>query len=103
MGAFDETLVTGAEGARSAVFERPVKLVGLADAPAAATTSKAGLVKKAAATSVVTAANATAAAGDAPTKAEFDAVVALANALKTSVNGIINAQRNADQAEGSKS
>lgn len=37
------------------------------------------------------AANAAAAAADPPTKAEFDAVVTLANALKVTVNAIITA------------
>lgn len=40
--------------------------------------------------SKVTAANATAAAGDTPTKAEFDMVVTLANALKDSVNAMVD-------------
>lgn len=39
----------------------------------------------------VTAANATAAAGATPTKAEFDVVVALANANKAAINAIIAA------------
>lgn len=40
--------------------------------------------------SKVTAANAAAAAGDTPTKAEFDMVVTLANALKDSVNAMVD-------------
>nr|DAL51638.1 MAG TPA_asm: hypothetical protein [Caudoviricetes sp.] len=38
----------------------------------------------------VTAANAAAAAGAAPTKAEFDAVVTLANELKTKYNALVS-------------
>lgn len=71
--------------------------------PAAATATVPGTVKKAAATSVVTAANATAAAAETVTKAEFDAVVTLCNALKTAVNGVIQAQRAAGQADGNAS
>lgn len=39
----------------------------------------------------VTQANATAAASSAPTKAEFDAVVALANANKAAINALVEA------------
>lgn len=116
---FAETLIEGDKGATSSVFARPVKIERtggdeIADGsitakklaegvlPEAATADKAGLVKKAAVTSVVAAVDATAAAGDAPTKAEFDAVVTLVNAVKQSLNGVINAQRAADQAEGNK-
>ena len=82
-------------------------------------------VRKAEATSVVTAAAATApaaltsaaAAGDAPTKVEYDKVVAdlaalrstvaslvtLSNALRTSTNGVINSMREAGLAEGNAS
>ena len=38
----------------------------------------------------VTADDATAAAGSAPTKAEFDAAVTLCNAIKASLNGLID-------------
>lgn len=38
----------------------------------------------------VTSANATAAAGTAPTKAEFDAVVTLANELKSDLNKLVS-------------
>lgn len=43
------------------------------------------------ATTAVAAANAVAAAADPPTKAEFDAVVTLANELKTKLNALITA------------
>lgn len=45
----------------------------------------------AATVTAVSAANGVAAAGEAPTKAEFDAVVTLANAEKTAVNAVIAA------------
>ena len=57
--------------------------------PAAATTAAAGLVKKAEAQAKVTD-TAAAAAGDAPTKAEFDALVALAAANKSTINALID-------------
>lgn len=52
---------------------------------------QAAAVKLSASIDQVTAANAAAAAGTAPTKAEFDVVVTLANQLKTTVNAIVNA------------
>ena len=70
---------------------------GGGEAPGNATTTTAGLVKKSSAVSAVSSANATAAAGDAPTKAEFDAVVALANELKTQVNDLITKAKTAGQ------
>ena len=69
MGAFDKTLVVGGRGGSSKVFEQPVKLAGA---------------------SAVASADAKAAAGEAPTKAEFDAVVALANELKKTVNSMVS-------------
>lgn len=66
-------------------------------APGNATTTIAGLVKKSSAVSAVASANAAAAAGDTPTKAEFDAVVALANELKTQVNDLISKAKTAGQ------
>lgn len=70
---------------------------GGGEAPGNATTTTAGLVKKSSAVSAVASANATAAAGSAPTKAEFDAVVALANELKTQVNDLIAKAKAAGQ------
>ena len=70
---------------------------GGGEAPGNATTTTAGLVKKSSAVSVVASANATAAAGDAPTKAEFDAVVTLVNELKTQVNDLITKAKAAGQ------
>lgn len=64
----------------------------------AATTSAIGGVKKAAVTPQVAAADAVAAEADTPTKAEFDAIVTLANELKDKLNSVINAQRAAGQA-----
>ena len=68
MGAFGKTLVPG-EGGASRVFDQPVKFAGA---------------------SKVASADAKAAAGDAPTKAEFDALVALANELKKKLNSILS-------------
>lgn len=65
--------------------------------PGAATTSAQGLVKKASATNAVASADATAAAEDAPTKAEFDAVVTLCNELKAQVNDLITKAKSAGQ------
>ena len=70
---------------------------GGGEAPGNATTTTAGLVKKSSAVSVVASADAAAASGDAPTKAEFDAVVALVNELKTQVNDLITKAKTAGQ------
>lgn len=70
---------------------------GGGEAPGNATTTVAGLVKKSSAVSAVSSANAAAAAGDAPTKAEFDAVVKLVNELKTQVNDLITKAKTAGQ------
>lgn len=66
-------------------------------APEDATTTKAGLVKKASATNAVASADAAAATGEAPTKAEFDAVVTLCNELKAQVNDLITKAKSAGQ------
>lgn len=58
--------------------------------PAASTTAIGG-VKKAAAVPVVASADAAQAAGEAPTKAEFDALAALANENKKQLNALIAA------------
>lgn len=68
MGAFNKTLVPGA-GASSSVFDQPVKFAGA---------------------SKVASADAKAAAGEAPTKAEFDAVVKLVNELKKTLNSMLS-------------
>lgn len=65
--------------------------------PGAATTSAQGLVKKASATNAVASANAVVATGEAPTKAEFDAVVTLCNELKAQVNDLITKAKSAGQ------
>lgn len=66
-------------------------------APGNATTTTAGLVKKSSAVSAVASANATAAAGAAPTKAEFDAVVTLLNECKKQLNDLISKAKTAGQ------
>jgi hypothetical protein len=63
----------------------------------AATTSALGGVKKASGVTAVSSANATAAAGEAPTKAEFDAVVTLCNELKAQLNDLISKSKTAGQ------
>lgn len=68
MGAFDKTLVPGT-GTSSSVFDQPVKFAGATK---------------------VASADAQAAAGEAPTKAEFDAVVKLANELKKALNSMLS-------------
>lgn len=68
MGAFDKTLVPGT-GASSSVFDQPVRFAGAEK---------------------IASADAEVAAGDAPTKAEFDAVVALVNELKKNFNSMFS-------------
>ena len=63
----------------------------------AATTSALGGVKKSSGVAAVSSAKAIAAAGDAPTKAEFDAVVTLCNELKTKLNDFISKNKSAGQ------
>jgi hypothetical protein len=55
----------------------------------AATTAALGGVKKGAAVAAVSTADAAAAAGDTPTKAEFDAVVAELNETKKRINAAL--------------
>ena len=62
-----------------------------------ATTAKEGLVKKASATEAVSIADAAAAAGETVTKAEFDSVVALCNALKAALNDHMAKAKSAGQ------
>lgn len=57
----------------------------------AATTEALGLVKKAATVGTITTADAVAAGAAAPTKAEYDKLVALANDCKKQINALINA------------
>lgn len=66
-------------------------------APGNATTTTAGLVKKSSAVSAVASADATAATGDAPTKAEFDAAVKLLNECKAQLNDLITKAKTAGQ------
>ena len=67
------------------------------EAPGNATTTTAGLVKKSSAVSAVASADATAATGDAPTKAEFDAAVTLLNECKAQLNDLISKAKTAGQ------
>ena len=66
-------------------------------APAAATTTTAGIVKKASATNAVASPDATAAAAETVTKAEFDAVVTLLNECKAQLNDLISKAKTAGQ------
>ena len=75
----------------------PVDLGGDPYTLPAATTTAMGGVKKASATVAVSASDAAAAAADTVTKAEFDAVVALANANKAAINDIISKAKTAGQ------
>lgn len=67
------------------------------EAPGNATTSTAGLVKKASATTAIASPDATAAATETVTKAEFDAVVTLLNECKAQVNDMISKAKTAGQ------
>lgn len=95
---------SNAEAARNAIGAGTSSFSGSYDdltnkptIPTAATTTAAGIVKKSSAVSAVASANATEATGDAPTKAEFDKVVALANELKKQVNDLITKAKTAGQ------
>ena len=70
---------------------------GGGEAPGNATTSTAGLVKKASATAAIASPDATAAAAETVTKAEFDAVVTLLNECKAQVNDMISKAKTAGQ------
>ena len=78
-------------------IDNPEALGGGSDPVPAATTSVAGTVKMAATVADVSAADATAAAAETVTKAEFDAVVTLANGLKATLNALLAASRTAGQ------
>ena len=107
MGVFDRTLVTGSEGGSSKVFEQPVKLVnsdgsdfaggGAAYVLPAATEAALGGVKLAKFGDAIGNAGeaVAAAAGDAPTKAEFDALQAAYNALAKQFNRLVSGLANA--------
>lgn len=65
------------------------------DTPGPATTSTAGLVKQATAVADVAATDAANAAGETPTQAEFNAVVAELNEAKAKLNSLLAAGRTA--------
>lgn len=94
-------LVEGAAPAGQAVVELSIDNMPAQAEPyelPAAAAGALGGVWLAAVTPLVKAADVPAAAGEAPTKAEFDALRALANESKAAVNSIINATRAAGQA-----
>ena len=70
---------------------------GGGSAPGAATATQAGVVKMAASVAQVSEADAALAAGETPTKAEFDAAIELLNSLKATVNQVISAETSAGQ------
>ena len=76
---------------------KPAPLLPMHVSLGEATTSKAGLVRMASAVGQVSEGDAAQAAGDAPTKEEFDAVVALVNSLKAKFNQLISAETSAGQ------
>lgn len=74
-----------------------LKLAGTAVTKTAAELNALPIVEQAlVAAMAVTAANAAAAAGDAPTKAEYDVLVTLANANKAAINLILTALKEAN-------
>lgn len=78
-------------------IDNPEALGGGAEPVSDATTSVAGKVKMATTVADVSATDAAAAASETVTKAEFDAVVTLANGLKATVNALLAASRAAGQ------
>lgn len=105
MGHLVQKLVVEDASKTSSLVEQHVALVAPDGTPfssahaGAATSSKAGLVRKAAAVSPVQAADAADAAGGAPTKAEFDKAAALANETKRQLNDLIEKLKAAGIAE----
>ena len=98
MKASDAEAARSAIGAGTSSFSGSYDdLTGKPTIPTAATTTAAGLVKKSSAVSVVASDDATAASGETPTKAEFDAVVTLVNELKKQVNDMIAKAKTAGQ------
>lgn len=80
-----------------ALFNEDGTPYGGGSTPSDATTSKAGVVKKASNTASVSTADAAQAAGETPTKAEFDAVVALLNECKAQLNDHLSKAKTAGQ------
>lgn len=102
MNSLIQKLVVHKDGKASDVMPQHVALVNEDGTPfsgsaSAATVSAAGTVKKASATDAVSAANAAQAASSTVTKAEFDAVVALCNELKTKFNDHLTKAKSAGQ------
>lgn len=104
MGALVQKMVVEDASKASPLLPQRVALVNPdgtpyspGEAPAAATTSKAGVVRMASAVGQVSEGDAAQAAGDAPTKEEFDAAVALVNSLKAKFNQLISAETSAGQ------
>ena len=98
MKASDAEAARSAIGAGTSSFSGSYDdLTGKPNIPTAATTTAAGLVKKSSGVSLVASADAAAAVGDAPTKAEFDAVVTLLNECKKQLNDMIAKAKTAGQ------
>lgn len=77
--------------------EDDTPFTGGGTAPGNATTTVAGLVKKASATDSVASPDAAAAATETVTKAEFDAVVTLVNECKAQINDLVTKAKSAGQ------
>lgn len=104
MGALVQAMVVEDASKASPLLPQHVALVNPdgtpysgGEAPGAATASTAGVVRMAAAVPAVSAADASPAASETVTKAELDAVVELANQLKSTVNQIISGATAAGQ------
>lgn len=104
MGALVQTMVVEDASKASPLLPQHVALVNPdgtpfsgGEAPGAATASRAGVVRMAAAVAPVGAADASPAASETVTKAEFDAVVTLVNQLKSTVNQLISGATAAGQ------
>lgn len=105
MGALVQKMVVEDVSEASPLLPQHVALVnpdgtafsGGGSDPGAATTSKAGVVKMASSVDPVSVADADQASGEAPTKEEYDALVALANAVKATLNQVIEAEVSAGQ------
>lgn len=81
--------VTGAMIADKAITKAKIADGVIPTIPGAATTTALGLMKKASGVASVASSDSAASAGDAPTKAEFDKVVAEVNETKKQLNALL--------------
>lgn len=89
--------ITAAKIADDAVTADKIADGVIPTVPGAATASEQGLVKKASAVTAVASADAAVAAAETVTKAEFDAVVAVANETKKQLNDLLAKMKTAGQ------